>query len=302
MARARAAAWLALVAAALPACSIKGLAVNSLGDALAEGGSSYARDDDPELVFAAAPFALKTIESLLEEAPRHEGLLLAAASGFVQFAFGDVQQRADFLEGTDLARATEMRARAKKLYLRGRDYGFRGLEVDFPRLRQDLARDPERALAPLTRDHVPLLYWTGLGWFAAINLDKTDSELSADQFQAEALMRRALALQESWDNGSIHDFLISWEGRGESVGGSFDRAREHLERALALGRNNRASALVNYAETVSVARQDRPEFETLLRRALEVDPDAVADMRLANVIYQRRARWLLERADELFVE
>jgi uncharacterized protein HemY len=115
-------------------------------------------------------------------------------------------------------------------------------------------------------------------------------------------MRRALALDEGWEHGSIHDFLIAWEGRGEAVGGSFERARRHLDRAMELGRKSRASALVNYAESVSVARQDRKEFEALLHQALEVDPNAVADMRLANVIYQRRARWLLGRADELFVE
>jgi hypothetical protein len=37
----------ALLALALPACSIRKLAVNSLGNALAEGGRSYASDDDP---------------------------------------------------------------------------------------------------------------------------------------------------------------------------------------------------------------------------------------------------------------
>jgi predicted anti-sigma-YlaC factor YlaD len=62
------------------------------------------------------------------------------------------------------------------------------------------------------------------------------------------------------------------------------------------------SAFVNFAETVSVAQQDRREFERLLREALAVDPDAVPDMRLANLVYQKRARWLLGRIDELFVE
>ena len=36
-----------LTLALLPACSIKHFAVNALGNALAEGGSSYARDADP---------------------------------------------------------------------------------------------------------------------------------------------------------------------------------------------------------------------------------------------------------------
>jgi predicted anti-sigma-YlaC factor YlaD len=293
---------LAVVLVFLPGCSIKHVAVNALGNALAEGGSGYARDDDPDLVWEAVPFGLKTVEGLLDEAPRHKGLLLAAASGFVQYGYGRVQQDADFAEAHDLARATELRARARRLYLRALGYGFRGLEVDFPGLRERLRTDGENALARTRKEHVPLLYSTGLAWFAAISLSKDDSELTADQSQAEALMKRALALDEGYDHGALHDFFISWEGRGEAVGGSFERARAHLDRAEALAGGHRVSALVNYAETVSVARQDRKEFTRLLTQALAVDPDAAPDMRLANLVYQKRARWLLARTDELFVE
>src|SRR5207244_13084207 len=124
--------------AALPGCSIKHVAINALGNALAQGGSGYARDGDPDLVWEAVPFGLKTVESLLDEAPRHKGLLLAAASGFVQYGYGRVQQEADFVEAHDLARATELRTRARRLYLRGLGYGWRGLAVDFPGLRERL--------------------------------------------------------------------------------------------------------------------------------------------------------------------
>ena len=89
---------LALLALALPACSVKSLAVNSLGNALAEGTSTWAKDEDSELVGEAIPFGLKTIESLLEEAPRHRGLLFSAASGFTQYAYGWLAQEADFVE------------------------------------------------------------------------------------------------------------------------------------------------------------------------------------------------------------
>ena len=291
-----------LAFALLPACSVKHIAINALGNALAEGGSSYARDDDPDLVWEAVPFGLKTVEGLLDEAPRHKGLLFAAASGFVQYGYGRVQQEADFVEARDLARATELRTRARRLYLRALRYGWRGLEVDFPGLREQLRAEGAPALRRTRKEHVPLLYFTGLAWFAAISVSKDDSELTADQAQAEALMRRALALDEGYDRGALHDFFISWEGRGESVGGSFARARTHLERAEALAGGRRVSAFVNYAETVSVAQQNRQEFEELLREALAVDPEAAPDMRLANIVYQKRARWLLGRADEMFVE
>jgi len=304
--RARPAA-LALLALALvfAGCStLQRAAVNKAGDALAGGSSVYAGDDDPELVWQAVPFGLKTIESLLAQSPRHQGLLLAAASGFTEYAYGALQQEADFVEAKDLARATELRNRARKLYLRALGYGFRGLEVQLPDLRRQLQADPDpaHALAGTTKAQVPLLYWTGAAWGAAIAISKDDPELTADQSRAAALVQRGLALDEGFEAGAGHDFMIAYEGGRASVGGSIEEARRHLRRALELSHGHRAAPLVSFAEAVSVGRQDKAEFKQLLGQALAVDVNAAPELRLANVLAQRRARWLLGRVDELFVE
>jgi predicted anti-sigma-YlaC factor YlaD len=294
---------LALVLTSAGCSSLQRVALNKAGDALARGNSVYASDDDPELVWQAVPFGLKSIESLLAQAPRHQGLLLAAASGFTEYAYGALQQEADFVEAKDLARATELRNRARKLYLRALDYGFRGLEVQLPDLRRRLRDDPDpaHALAGTKQDQVPLLYWTGAAWGAAIAISKDDPELSADQSRAAALIRRCLELDEGFEAGAGHDFMIAYEGGRASVGGSIAEARRHLRRALELSHGHRAAPLVGFAETVSVGRQDKAEFKQLLDQALAVNVDAAPEHRLANLLAQRRARWLLGRVDELFV-
>lgn len=63
-------------------CSIRKIALNKLGNALAGSGTSFASDDDPQLIRDAVPFSLKLMESLLAENPRHGPLLLAASRGF----------------------------------------------------------------------------------------------------------------------------------------------------------------------------------------------------------------------------
>jgi len=278
------------------------MAVNRIGDALADTGSNFAADDDPELVGDAIPFGLKTMEGLLESAPRHRGLLLACASGFVQYAYGWVQMEGDMTEAKDLARATELRERARKLYLRARDYGLRGLEVDFPGLRQALARDPKAALARTKKAHVPLLYWTAMGWGGAISLKVNDSDVSVDQPIVEALARRALELDEGWGLGSIHEFFVSWESAHASVGGSMEKAGEHFEKAIQFSKGRRAFPYLTYAEGVSVAKQDKARFREMLEKALAVDVSRPDDQRLANLLAQKRARWQLGRVDELFIE
>ncbi len=284
-------------------CSINRFAVNKLGNALAESGTTFASDDDPELVAAALPFSLKLVESLLSSSPRHRGLLFAAASGFTQYAFAFVQQEADTLEPVDVRRAAEVRTRARRLYLRARDYGVRGLEVRFPGFGRQLAADARMAVRRAQADDVPLLYWTAAAWGAAIALSKDDPELVADLPIVEALIDRALELDEGFDNGAIHAFLITYElSRQGASGDPVARTRAHFDRVVALTEGNLAGPFVSYAEAVSVSRQDRAEFDSLLTRALAVNPDARPEWRLANLIMQRRARWLQRRADELFLD
>lgn len=287
----------------LSACSIKMMAINSLGNALSSGTTStFAADDDAELVRDAIPFALKTIESLIEQSPKHRGLLQAASSGFTQYGYAFIQQEADYIEAQDLERATRMRARAKKLYLRAVEYGLRGLEVDIPGFRDRLITDGDAVLARTTKKHIPLLYWTGVAWAAAFAVDVTDSELSIRQSAIEKMMRRALALDETWEQGSLHDFFISWEAGHASAGGSVAKAREHFARATTLSGGRLLSPYVSLAESVSVAENNRKEFEALLNEALQIDINKAPAQKLANVLSQRRARWLLGRMDDLFVE
>lgn len=291
-----------MIVALAPGCSIKKMAVNQLGDALAGSGSTFASDDDPELVRAALPFSLKLIESLLAESPEHEGLLLAACSGFTQFGYAFVKQDADEKQDTDLAAAEAARLRAKRLFLRARGYGLRALEKRHPGFESALKKEPRAAVGTAKSRDVPRLYWLAAAWGAAISVGKDDPALISDQLIVEALLDRALELDESFDRGAIHGLLISYEMvRPSATGDPAQRARRHFDRAMELSKGKLAAPLLTFAESVSVETQNRVEFESLLQRVLAIDADAVPDARLANTLTQRRARWLLGRMDELFL-
>ncbi len=283
-------------------CSVNKAVANAVADNAS--GGVYARDDDPELVRAAVPFGLKTMEGLLEKQPEHEGLLLALASGFTQYAYAYVQGDA---EAAELAgRFTEARAlrdRARRLYLRARDYGLRGLEARHEGMAKALrgVRDLGPKLERAEREDVPFLYWTAASWALAISNGKDSMALVAQLPVPGALATRALALDPSWDEGTLHEFFISWEAAQGGPDGAA-RAREHLDRALELSRGRKLGPLVSYAEAVAVPQQDRAKFKKLLGRVLAADPDADPPHRLANVLAQRRAKLLLAHADELFAE
>ena len=293
---------LALIPALLVGCSIRKMAVSKVGDALAGGGTTFSSDDDPELVRAAVPFSLKLMESLLAEVPDHQGLLLATASGFTQYGYAFVQIDAEEIEADNLAKAREGQARARRLYLRARDYGLRGLETAHPGFGERLKKDPKAAVAKMRKADVPKLYWTAAAWAAATSLSKDNPDAVADLPKVEAMIDRALALDESWDRGAIHGFLITFEmGRATGEGDPAARAKKHFDRAVELSQGKQAGPYVSYAEAVCIPAEDRAQFEKLLKQALAINPDADPPTRLVNLITQRRARWLLSRTDKLFL-
>jgi predicted anti-sigma-YlaC factor YlaD len=294
-------AFTLLIGLAGGGCSVRKLAINKASDALAQSGTSFASDDDPELIKAAAPFSLKLMESLLAENPKHAGLLSAAASGFTQYAYAFVQMEADETEPRDLAAAEALRSRARRLYLRALGYGLRGLDLKHPAFKAALLADPKQAASALVKSEVPLAYWTAAAWASAISVSQNNPELIGQLPAVEALIGRALELDESYGNGSLHSFMISYEMSKPGNVDGVKRSREHFERALALSKGADASPLVALAEAVTIQKQDVKEFESLLNRALAINPDAHPNNRLLNQVMQRRARWLLSRKADLFL-
>jgi predicted anti-sigma-YlaC factor YlaD len=292
-----------IMAFALTGCSVRKFAVNKLGDSLASSGTTFSSDNDPDFVGQAIPFSLKLIESLLAETPQHRGLLFAAASGFTQYSYVYVQQPSEVMESTDVEKSAELRTRARNLYLRARDYGLRGLETKHRGFTALLNENPKSAVRMARAADVPLLYWTAVSWGAAIALSKDHPELVAEQPQVESLIDRAYELDPGYEHGVIEQYLISYESARQGVKGDFAlRCKEHFDHAVQLSAGQLASPFVAYAESVSIQKQNRAEFDSLLKKALEMDPDARPEWRLSNLIMQRRARWLLSREDELFLE
>lgn len=54
---------------------------------MAGGGDVYASEEDPELLMAALPFGLKTMEGLITSSPGNTNLRLAAGRGFAAYAY-----------------------------------------------------------------------------------------------------------------------------------------------------------------------------------------------------------------------
>lgn len=283
-------------------CSVKQMAVNQIGTALAQTGTTFTSDDDPELVGQALPFGLKLMESVLAQTPKHEALLLATSKGYTQYGYAFVYLDAIKAREEDYFEARKLELRSKKLFLRARDYGLQGLEAMMPGFRSEFEANPSAALQEIDLDGMGHLYWTAASWASAITADKTDAYLMADLRKVDAMVDRLIELDEGYANGAVHSFMISYEMvRLAEEGDPVDRATGHFHKAVALSRGQDASPYVSYATSVCVTADRRDEFVHSLNTALSIDPYKNPELTLSNVLMQDYAQWLLEHIDDYFL-
>jgi predicted anti-sigma-YlaC factor YlaD len=196
-----------------------------------------------------------------------------------------------------------MLQRAKKLFLRGRDYVLQGLEGRRPGFRAALDKDgAAAALRLVRRDDADYLYWAGAAWLAAFSADSFDFDLILTLPRAVALLQQVNDWDETYGMGAVHEIFISFYGSAPAdLGGSEARARENFQRAVALSRGLRAGPYIALATSVSIKTQNAAEFRSLLEKALAMDVNADVPDRLVNIINQRRARWMLDHIGDYFL-
>ncbi len=308
--------------------SIKKSAIRSVADILSssEGGSAFTSDDDPQLIAESLPLALKLYEILLAYDSENTDLAAAAGRNFTMYSGAFVQMPADMLDDEQWNEADIARKRAKKLFRRGRGYLMQALEMKHDGFMDSLdTGEYDSAIIKLKQTDASTAFWAGLAWLGMASTDPFDLELATTLDKAVLLLYRSLELEEA--NPGLHDAMIQvqmvlpsaiisamrerspataifMDEYYRSNGVSEDplkRSFYHYYRALSLYEDTNPSPHITMATAVSIKEQDAEGFKNYLAKALAVDPEASPDTRLMTILYQEKARWLLDNIESFFL-
>ena len=270
-------------------CSGEQMAVRAALTLVEGQYASIQEEADPDLAEKAIPANLKMLEGFLKGDEKNLTLLHALSEGFCGYAFS-------FVEETQPDRASA-------LYLRGRDYALRALEVETGIKRIDklgLERF-KKSLRKMTVKNVPSLFWTGQCWGGWLMLSLDIPNALADVSKVELLMNLVLELDETYHYAGPHLFLGAFYGsRSKLLGGDPEKARKHFIKSLTLTSSRFLMSRVLYAKTYAVQVQDRNLFEDQLKAVIETPSDILPEQRLANEVAKIKARRLLKLLGELF--
>ena len=157
----------------------------------------------------------------------------------------------------------------------------------------------EEAVDTLDASAVPALYWrsSNLGKWASA---KGFATLLSYKDEIRAIMQRCLDLDPTYNHYGPDRYFGVFYGRAPSfAGGDLEQSREHFETSMEHEPNYFATHVL-MAQDYAIKAQDRALFDQQLQWVLSHDPESMPELAPENRCEQRKARELLENADEHF--
>lgn len=260
----------------------------------------YLTDDDPQLVKEAFPFNLKIIEILLDQDPDNREMLLTALSSFTMYSYGFLMEDAERLSLEDYKAGSKVYNRANKLFKRALQYGLLGMELKYPEFAIWLEQR-EIDKNPFVEEDITYLYWFSAALGGLISSSHGNPIYVVDLPKVGWLLEKSMEIDGSWNNGALYSAMISFTmSRPDAVENREQVARNYFDKAVKASSGKDCSVFVRFAESVCIKNQNKYEFIEKLNYVLNFNIESAKELRLTNTMAQSRAKWLMERIDELF--
>ena len=265
------------------------IAVNSLGGIMDSGFEVINEEQDLGIAEKSIASNLKLIETIIRKDPGNLHYLLLASIGYSSYALG-------FSEDDSIERAN-------LLDLRGKMYGMSILNrhEEFSGAVQKNMEEFRLALSRLSKEDVPAVFWTTIGWGSYIRGNLSDPKALADLPKVEAMMQFVLEKDPSYYHGGAYFFLGTLFGTPPlALGGDSAASRKYFDECFRINKGKFLMAYVFYARSYAVQTQNRKLFESCLTTVDTTSLDILPEVRLSNAIAKKKARLLRERIGEYF--
>ncbi|MDF1564946.1 MAG: TRAP transporter TatT component family protein [Deltaproteobacteria bacterium] len=157
----------------------------------------------------------------------------------------------------------------------------------------------ETAIEAIGVEGVGALYWyaTNLGKWAK---KKGFAVLLGNKDKVKAIMERCLKLDPTYFHGAPDRYFGAFYAVAPKfAGGDLEKSAQHYAKSLELAPYYIGTRVL-MAENLAVKKQDRALFDEQLEAALEVDENAVPEIRPEVLVEKKKAEELQKNADELF--
>jgi tetratricopeptide (TPR) repeat protein len=277
---------------------IKKMLTNGQISATRNASGAFGTIGDYELARSAVSAGLVQFEGMHKLAPDNVDALMLLTRGWVGWGYGFAQDDMEVaLDAGNEELAEYHKKRAKMAYDRAIFYGLEAMSHKAEGFEAAKKKDHETLTAWLKDnftepEDAELLFWTGYGWLARVNLMKDTPEIVADLWVGIAMLERSIELNPDMEHSSALVALAAYHARTGMA--EIEESKKLFDKALEKTQRKALMVQLNYATRYACVKGDRALYEKMLNEVLQAD-DPDPDQRLTNTMAKRRAKRALTR-------
>ncbi|MDP6168614.1 MAG: TRAP transporter TatT component family protein [Candidatus Marinimicrobia bacterium] len=254
--------------------------------------------EQPKLVSVYFERKIKKLENNRSRSIEHERLLIKTR---VEYGFGIIMEQADRLIDDNYLEGLNEYKKANIIFNEAKDSGISIMSDRYPEFNTWLKKD---AQIDFKQEDVSDMYWLAASIGGAIGSSRGNPFELINLPYVGRLLNKCIQIDSEWNHGSLYSAMMSFTTTRSDLSETMlrDTVDHYFNKTISSSNGMDAGPYLTYAESIHKTFQERKDFVDKLNYVLEMDIIPNSDHELSNLIAKSRAKWLLTKTDEYFLE
>lgn len=219
----------------------------------------------------------------------------------VEYGFGIIMEQADRLIEDDYLEALDQYKKANNVFNEAQDLGMLIMLEKYPEFNDWLQKD---AVIDLKKEDVSDMYWLAASIGGSVSSSRGDPFELINLPYVGRLLNKCIKIYPEWNNGSLYSAMMSFATSRSDLSEQMlrDSVDFYFNKAISYSNGMDAGPYLTYAESIHKTFQERKDFVDKLNYVMEMDVVRNSDYEMGNLVSKSRAKWLLSKTDEYFLE
>ena len=220
----------------------------------------------------------------------------------IEYAYGILMEEGDKLVDQDYSKSMKYYKKANEQFLQAKKSSILLLSDRYPDFKGWMRKEHNIIF---DKEDVNDMYWLSASIAGSIQSSRGSNPYELINIPLIGrLLKNAISLDPNWRNGALYSAMMSYSAVRPDLSGKglVDTVDYYFEKALQLSDSLDASIYVGYAESIHKPNQEKKEFEEKLNFVIEMDINKNKNNKINNLISKRRAKWLLSKTNDYFLE
>ena len=219
----------------------------------------------------------------------------------VEYGFGIIMEQASRLIDEDYSQAMAKYKQANKIFAEARDSGILIISKKYPNFKKWLNKE---ASIDFNADDMNDIYWLAASIGGCISSSRGNPFELINLPNVGRLLRTGIDINPEWENGSFYSAMISFTTTRSDLNEIMlrDSVDYYFDKAVLYSDGKDAGPYLTYAESIHKPFQERKNFVDKLNYVINMENKPNNEFELTNLLAKSRAKWLLARTDEYFLE